>query len=131
MSNLGQSRCERDTQNCDKLLHWFGDHNPFDLATPKRRALTTDLTARNDNDIKCDRVEEVGVEIHNKLDNGCFTAASIKRKDHIRITQHLHPGIMVGKKTVHIDPEILFMRCTTISHRDSDTNKDSFQNTAS
>ena len=107
---LGQSRCERDPQDCEKILHWFGDHNPFDLATSKLSSLTTGLTDRNDDDINCDRVEEVGVEIQKKLDNCCFTAASIKRKDHIRTLQNLQPGIMVGKKIVHIDPGILFMR---------------------
>ena len=124
---LGQSRRECDTHGCKKTVHWFGDHKPFDLATPKIRSLTTGLTARNDDDINCDRAEEVGVEIQKILDNCCFTAASIKRKDHIRTLQNLQSGIMVGKKTVHIDPGILFMMCTAISHREGEDSVPSFR----
>ena len=111
---LGQFRCERDIQDCEKILHWIGDHNPFDLATSKLRSLTTGPTARSDDDINCDRVEEVGTEIQKKLDNSCFTAAygiccivfngyegpSIKDHEHKRRTGRMSAEVTITETAI-------------------------------
>ena len=55
--------------------------------------------------------------IQQKLDDCYFTDASVKSKYQICTLQDLQLGIRVEKKTVHINPAVLFMRFTAVAHR--------------
>lgn len=115
---LGKSRCERDDKDCERILHWFDDHDPFDSEINILRSLSTGLNA--DDSTNCDRVDEIGQDIQRKMDNCSFTDATVKRKDQVRTLHDLQQGIQVNKKIIQIDPTILFMRCTAIAQREQE-----------
>ncbi len=71
-------------------------------------SLSSGLTAADDDGVNCDQTELVGAKIHKQLDKVSAIDASIKRSDQVRSLDHLHPGIKVDKKKVHINPTLLF-----------------------
>ena len=83
--------------------------------------------AIDENGINCDEAELVGQKIHQSLDGIAVTNAHIKRSDHARTLNDLLPGILIGKKNVHIEPSVLFMRCTALAHRESEDIKSYFK----
>lgn len=117
---LGKSRSELDTKDFEKVLEWFEQHNPFIVEVPTLRSLSSGITASNEDGINCDESEEVGQMIQQSLDGASVNSAKIKRSDHVKTLQDLKIGIKVGNKSVHIEPAVLFMRCTAIAQRQSE-----------
>ena len=117
---LAKSRCERDLTDFEKILQWFETRDPFNMELPMLRSLTTGLTATDEDGINCDQTEEVGEKIQQSLNGVILTRAKIKRSAHVRTLQHLQAGVKVGKNTIHIEPAVLFMRCTLLAQQNSE-----------
>ena len=120
-TELGQSRIEKDNDDLMKISNWFKSHNPFTLEDSSLRSLSTGLTASEENDINCHDVDGVGSSIQETLDNVCIENAKIHRKDQVKTLSSLRPGITIEKKSVHIDPVILFTRLTALFQREDCT----------
>ena len=94
--DLGTSRSSRDYDDLRKIQEWFNQYEPFNPNQP------------HDDGVNCD------------LDRVSVTDASIKRSDQVRSLDHLHPGITVEKKKVHINPTLLLSRVIAIVQREED-----------
>ena len=97
-----------------------GPIEPFNPSQPKLCSLSTGLTAVDNDDVNCDQTEQIGAKIHKQLNKVSIIDASIKRNDQVRSLNHLHPGIQVDKKKVHINPTLLFSRLIAIAQREED-----------
>ena len=106
--DLGTSRSSRDYDDLRKIQEWFNQYEPFNPNQP------------HDDGVNCDQTEHVGAKIHKQLDRVSVTDASIKRSDQVRSLDHLHPGITVEKKKVHINPTLLLSRLIAIVQREED-----------
>ena len=84
------------------------------------RLSSSDLTAADDDGVNCDQTEQVGAKLHKQLDKVCVIHASIKRSDYVPSLDLLHPGILVDRKEVHINPALLFSRLIAIVQREED-----------
>ena len=117
-AELGKSRRNRDERDYIEIFKWLQAHDPFsEDSTYELRSLSTGLTASKDDNINCDRVEEVGQRIQSSLDGVAVSAAKLKKSDAVRTLQQLLPGVKVGNDTVQIDPAVLFLRCTALAER--------------
>jgi hypothetical protein len=126
--DLSSARKGRDLTDLDKLLDWFDDHNPFVCNSSDLSSMSTGLTAEEGDGVNCDITEEVGSKLQSKMDSVSYNGAKIKRSEQIKTLQDLQPGVRVGrKKTLHIDPAILFSRCSAISQRISENMEQYFQ----
>ena len=76
---LGKTRIMRDYTDLNKMIDFFSTHNPFDLKRESLQSLSTGLIANGN--INCDDAEEIGRNIHIKLDNTLYGAELIKKKD--------------------------------------------------
>ena len=126
--DLSSARKDRDHTDLDKLLDWFDDHNPFFCNSSDLCSLSTGLTAEEEDGVNCDITEEVGFKLQSNMDIMSYNGAKIKRSEQIKTLQDLQPGVRVGrKKTLCIDPAILFSRCSAISQRISEDMEPYFQ----
>ena len=112
-------RAMRDTSDCNKLLVWFREHNPFEC-NEKLVALDSGLVD-DQKVLNCDEAEEIGSMINRKCDNSSFAECSFRRKDQIKNIQSLHSKVNVGKQEVSIDPHTLFLRLAFAIERKPDT----------
>ena len=80
--------------------------------------MSTSLRASEENDINCDDADGVGRSIQETLDNVCIEDAKIHRKDQVKTLNSLRPGVTIEKKSVNIDPVILFTRLTALFQRE-------------
>lgn len=117
---MGTSRNKHDYEDLRKIQKWFNQYEPFNPNQPKLCSLSSGLTAADDDGVKCDQTEQVGAKIHKQLDRVSVIDASIKRSVQVRSLDHLHPGIQVDKKKVHINPTLLFSRLIAIVQREED-----------
>ena len=117
---FGTSRSKHDYEDLRKIQKWFNQYEPFNPNQPKLCSLSSGLTAADDDGVNCDQTEQVGARIHKQLDRVSVIDASIKRSDQVQSLDHLHPGIQVDKKKVHINPTLLFSRLIAIVQREED-----------
>ena len=120
---LGVSRVNRDNDDLGKLQNWLKIHNPFDKNETALKSLSTGLIVGDDIRVNCDEAERVGQSIQEKLDGTCVEDASIKRNDRVITLDSLRPGIKIDRKTVHIDPTILFTRLTAITQTEEEASQ--------
>ena len=75
---LGVARITSDVKDLQIIYGWFTK-----LSIPEKAELmciSTGLTAPQDSDINCDRVNEIGAKIQQSLDNQTYTSAKVPRK---------------------------------------------------
>ena len=117
---LGLSRVKRDNDALRKLQNWLKIHSRFNNNETALKSLSTGFTVGDGMYVNCDKAEEVGQSIQEKLDDICVEDASIKRNDRVITLESLRPGIKIDMKTVHIDPTILFTRLTAIAQTEEE-----------
>jgi len=81
---LGKSRARRDNVDLVKMLDFFRCHNPFDSSESRLRCLTSGITAMESDGINCDKADEVGAKIVQRMDGMPFSDVSLRRKDQVR-----------------------------------------------
>ena len=120
---MTDARRSRDFDDCQKMYAWIKDRNPF-LKTDKRlKSLSTGVTADEGSGINCDDAEHVGEEIHDKLDNIPLAEAKIKRKGRVVCLDATLNAISVEKKSVIINPTLLFNRLSALAGREENVEK--------
>ena len=72
--DLSPARVCRDTSDCEKLYDWFSDHNPFTQSDKGLKSLSTGVIGVG---LSCLKAEEIGMSIHEKLDNVPLAEAKI------------------------------------------------------
>ena len=75
---MGMARCSRDYIDCEKFLVWLLQRNPFVYEDKHLHSLSLGLVSDGRDDVNCDRAEEVGIMIQEKLDNMSMLECRIK-----------------------------------------------------
>ena len=63
---LSPARVSRDTADCLKVYNWFHEHNPFTQSDERLKSLSMGVIGDG---LNCLQAEQIGREIHKKLDN--------------------------------------------------------------
>ena len=122
-AEFGKTRCNQDRRDMLKMKEWFEQHEPFDENISGLRSLSTGITACDGDGVNCDQAEEVGREIHRKLDRVKVDEAKIKRADHIKPIAFLYNNVKLGQKVIHINPLTLFTRLVAMIQREENLEK--------
>jgi hypothetical protein len=112
----GKSRCKGDFVDLEKILAWFEQRDAFNTDVATLRTLTTGITATVEDGINCDP----------PVTSWC----SPKQCTHQKIWQSSNTEwsrIKIDQKHIHIEPSVIFMRCTTLVQRESEDIKLYFQ----
>ena len=70
---FGEERHLHDLRDMNKLIDWFGSHDPIDGNVPQLRSLSSGLAACEGDGIKCDETKKVVSEIQ-----GSFESVSVR-----------------------------------------------------
>ena len=55
-------------KSMEKIISWFGTHNPIDPTIETLQSLSTGLTASDGDNINCNDAKNVGLQMQMKLD---------------------------------------------------------------
>lgn len=111
--DLLESRVKRENEDLVVIQEWFDLHEPWDEGEPHLKSLSSGLIG---DELNCDDVEVVGLDVQRTLDGMCMEDAIIKRSSKVRTFQDLLPSTKIGEKSVYISPTILFSRLTALAH---------------
>ena len=118
-AELGTSRRKQDYEDCEKLLAWLTTKNPFLVSDPKLLSLSNGLVSVvGQDDVNCDKTEEIGQSIQSGLDGANITDASIKRKDAMKPLQSLIEDNKTKTGVSGIDPKVMFTRMVVFAERE-------------
>ncbi|KAK6192248.1 hypothetical protein SNE40_003750 [Patella caerulea] len=110
------ARRKRDTDDLNKLIVWLDENNPYDDDVTVLKSLSSGLISKPGDGVNCDEADRIGKEIHEKLDNKVFRE-KIKKAWTVKTLWHLAPGVKIGGKEYHINPEVLVLRCVSVAQR--------------
>jgi len=94
--------------------------SPFEVHDSRLCSLSSGATADEADNINCDTAEDVGHKIMKSMDDSKFTELTMKKSNQIRNLACLRNQCHVGKKTINIDPNILFSRLLILVERSAD-----------
>ena len=118
---MGVTRKSKDYADCKKFLNWHQERNPFNFEDEHLHSLSSGLVSKCTHDeVNCEKAEELGDQIQNKLDKVAVTNAKISRKDQLLPLKSLSNSIKVEGKAVSINPTLLFTRLSAIVQREEE-----------
>ena len=118
---IGPTRKNRDYQDGTKFREWLEQHNPFSFEDAHLHSLSTGWVSMvGEDEVNCEKAEDLGLAIHQKLDNEKLAKASIKRKDKLCPIESLGNTVKIEKKSIYMSPTILFTRLAAVAQRDED-----------
>ena len=123
---MGMTRCSRDYADCKVFLEWLKKRNPFSYEDQHLHSLSLGLVSDGQDGINCDRAEEIGQMIQEKMDNTPILECKIKRKDQIQPIIALQNRIKIDKASVDVNPNMLFTRLIAIAQREKEDSKEFF-----
>ena len=117
---MGRSRTKQDYHDCLKFLDWLALRNPFFVPDNNLHSLSTGLVStEGEDDVNCEKAEDVSRNIQATLDNALVNGASIKRKDQVKPLESLqHTSKATQGGDPSIDPCVMFNRMVTIAARE-------------
>lgn len=106
-----KARQKRDQKDVLTIIGVMKDRSPFAGDTNLRNIETRVVADRS---VNADNAKEVGDKIIKSIKNR--TILDYKRKDQI-VTMASKTSLKTDRETVHVDPQLLFQRCTTAANR--------------
>lgn len=117
---MGASRTKQDYKDCEKLLGWFEERNPFLVPGVDLYALSSGLVSVNGKDmVNCEEAEIIGESIQKKVDNLMFNEIIVKRNDKVKSLNSLFDKSSSTEEKI-ADPKIMFTRMIAIAEREDD-----------
>ena len=116
-AELGKSRHHHDLNDLHKIIKWLDSPNPFECDVASLRSLSSGISANEDDDIIIVTTQRRSVTESRLPDNQVFLDVKLRKKDRVKTLQELQPGVKFGKKTVHLDPSTLCLRCVELAKR--------------
>ena len=107
------ARLERDNDDTNKLTNFLLLHNPFH-PDPSLRNIATGVTSTGG--VNADHAKEVGNRILEAMRGKQVLEHSFKKKDQV-VTLSAKSGVKIKDDVVHIDPQLLFQRLTTVGSK--------------
>ena len=116
---MGRSRTKQDYHDSLKFLDWLTLRNPFLVPDNNLHLLSTGLVSTEEDDINCEKAEDVGRTIQATLGNAFFKDASVKRKGQIKPLETLQQSTKTTEgEDQSIDSSVMFDRIVTIAPRE-------------
>lgn len=108
-----QKQDKRDQKDVLTIIDVMKDRSPFADDTNLRN-IETGVVA--DRSVNADNAKEVGDKIIKSIKSRTILEFCFKRKDQI-VTMASKTSLKIDRETVHVDPQLLFQRCTTAANR--------------
>ena len=119
-TDCGTSRMKRDDSDCQKVIDWLHEHNPFEVRDVRLTALQSGVTANESDNVTCDTAYSVGSMIQMLLMTSHFLMLLCERKT-VKTLGHLtSQGRQVDKRLADIDTSTLFNRLIILVERSTD-----------
>ena len=118
---MTKARRTRDDADFKKLYSWLLLRNPFCLADKRLKSLSTGIIGSEK--VTCDSADNIGAEIHKKLDNMAMKDAKIKKSDMLVGLASKVNEVNVQSKNVMINPTVLFTRLSALAGREENIEK--------
>ena len=125
-AEMGKTRRLRDHSDCQKFFEWLQRRNPFVYDDECLHSLSLGLVSDGTDGVNCERSEELGQIIQEKLDEVSVPSCKIKRRDQIKPLSTLQNKIRVAGKEVSFNPTALFTRLTALAQREEENMEDFF-----
>jgi hypothetical protein len=107
-----KARQERDQKDVLSIIDVMKDRSPF-AGDANLRNIETGVGA--DRSVNADNAKGVGDKIIKSMEGKNILDFSFKRKDQV-VTMSSKTSIKIDGETVHVDPQLLFQRCTTAAN---------------
>jgi hypothetical protein len=107
-----KARQERDQKDVLSIIDVMKDRSPF-AGDANLRNIETGVGA--DRSVNADNAKGVGDKIIKSMEGRNILDFSFKRKDQV-VTMSSKTSIKIDGETVHVDPQLLFQRCTTAAN---------------
>lgn len=107
-----KARQKRDQKDVLTIIDVMKDRSPF-AGDTNLRNIETGVVA--DRSVNADNAKEVGDKIIKSIKSRTILDFSFKRKDQI-VTMASKTSLKIDRETVHVDPQLLFQRCTTAAN---------------
>ena len=108
--NLGPSIRKRDHEDYKKFKAWFIQRNPFTFQDEHLHSLSSGWVSNGKNDnVNCDRAEEIGLAIQKSLDDQNFGTAVIRRKNCLKPLEALQRVQCESNKKRSISIQLSFL----------------------
>ena len=119
---LGFSRKARDFADFKKVKDWLEQRNPFSFDDNHLHSLSTGIISVSKQDeVNCEKSEEIGRKIHESIDNVKLPDAKIKKRDKLKPLAFLKNSVKISEKSsIYINPTMLFTRLAAIAQREDD-----------
>jgi hypothetical protein len=112
----GKSHTKHDNADITKTVSWFQSRNPSDTTDSRLHSLWTGVAAGED-DITCDSVMDVGVDVLTKLDEANFTDVVMRKTYQVSTLPKLTNKASAIGKIINIEASVLFNRLLIIMTR--------------
>ena len=112
--------CATDYADCAVFLDWLHQRNPFGYEDECLHSLSFGLISDENDGINCEKAEEIGKAIKEKLDNLKILECTIKRKDQVKPIIALQNTVKVDKESIPVEPTVLFNRLVAIAQREQE-----------
>jgi hypothetical protein len=117
---VGGTRVRRDYRDMQVMLNWLKDNDPFDVSNNKLRSLFTGVTAGESDCVNCDTADEIGLVIHEKMDNKVFYDVKLTKVDQVRTLNYLNDKTVSKKALVTGEANNLFHRLLILAEHSQD-----------
>jgi hypothetical protein len=115
---LGKARQASDMEHTSVVYNWLSQRNPFLVEDTKLYSLSTGIVSNtNNDDVNCERAEEIGKAIQQSFDNKTISQCCIKRKNLINPLSSLVKIKSKKDQSVPIDNQVMFIRLVAIKDR--------------
>jgi hypothetical protein len=119
-ADVSTSRASRDFADIMKIVEWFEANNPFDTFNRSLRSLSNGVSAAENDPVNCDKAEDIGASIMQRMNGLPYSEVSIKKADKVVTLSQIGTVSAPRSKQVNIDATVLFSRLVVIMSRCTD-----------
>jgi len=117
--DLGPSRMKRDLSDWTKFHDWLSNRNPFAYNDQNLHSLSSGfISILGEDEVNCERAEEIGSKAQEMMNNLKFTDVTIKRKNQIKPLDTLSNTVKISQEKVYINSLTLFTRLVAVAKKD-------------
>ena len=124
--DMGIARRATDYADCQRFLKWLQQRNPFLYEDTNLHSLSLGLVSGENDDVNCDKAEEIGQMIQENLNDMTIPTCKIKRKDQVKSLITLQNKIKIDGDPISVNPTMLFTRLVAVAQREEEDIEDHF-----
>ncbi|GBM44752.1 hypothetical protein AVEN_83880-1 [Araneus ventricosus] len=111
---IGDSRVQRDNDDCRKMMKWFKHYNPF---PENSNLISISNGVVGYSKLNCHLAKDEGILGIKRIEGSHFHNVKFKRNDRVQPLSLMNNAIKVHDESASINPTTLFRRITLQSNR--------------